>query len=100
MTYKDLKEIIDQMTPAQLNKEAFVVDQEECIQERIPFSIRFLCLSGSEEAKKLLPGGVVKIDRDQLISKLRYKSPCLSADDVMGIVQEMINDPDQYYILF
>ena len=99
MTYKDLKDIIDQMTPAQLNKEAFVVDQEECIQDSLPFSIRFLCQSGSEEANKLLPGGI-KIDRDQLISKLKYESLALSLDDVINLVKGMIDDPDQYYILF
>ena len=100
MTYKDLKEIIDQMTPLQLNREAFVIDQKECCQERIPFSIRSLCQLGSEKASKLIPGGVKLIDRDQLISKLRHESSFLNTDDIMDIVLDMTNDPDQYYILF
>ena len=100
MTYKDLKEIIDQMTPVQLNREAFVIDQEERCQERISFSIRSLCRLGSEKASKLIPGGTKLIDRDQLISKLRYESSFLNTDDIMDIVLGMTNDPDQYYILF
>lgn len=99
MTYKDLKDIIDQMTPVQLNREALIIDQEECLQDRIPFTIRFLCRSGSEEANKLLPEGI-KINRDQLINKLKYKSQFLSLDNVIDTVQEMTDDPDQYYLLF
>lgn len=100
MTYKDLKEIIDQMTPDQLDKEAMVIDSEECCQERTPFSVRFLCRSGSEEANKLMPEGIKLIDKYRLIDKLKYESSFLSMDYIMDLVQGMINDPDQCYILF
>ena len=100
MTYKDLKDIIDQMTPEQLNKEAKIIDYDECCQERFPFPVRFLCQSGSEEADKLLPGGVKSIDRDQLINKLRYESSFLNVDDITTLIQGMTDDTDQYYILF